>query len=438
MFTLKSKPNPLVTFGTHLAEGLSNRYVEDKELAQRNEEIKKGFESLGENPSRLDILQTIEGLRIPDEQKERLYRGFSDIERDKIGREKEQERQVLEEKRGRQKEDLEEKKAVRAKKLAQTYGISEEESEDLEPADIASLGRHRAKQAPGGLTGQPVPPEVLQKLQQVRSQNPDASAIEFQREADLAGIPRVWSKPEADLLSKRDDIKSQDPYFKSAQQAQAKANVTAYTDIHSRGESAKRNLHAIEGMRKKVHSTGFNLMNSLADITHQEWMRDPDSEQFKTLAKYPILHASDIVKGKVSDYEFRTLGELYASPYKSPEANQALLDYQEYTEKMNLLEATEADKILEENGGITPPDFLQQLRKKTDGPSKKLTEEWRRKKNKSISKIFKRKVVPKGTPVTEEIAETYIYRVQNLHPKMSPKEQLQIAEKMAREDGYEF
>lgn len=427
MFTLQAKPNPLATFGGHLAQGLADKYSENQEMAQRNAEIKKGFAALGENPSRMEILQTIEGLRIPDEQKKRLYEGFGDIEKDKLTREK-----------SKQEAEKSEKKQVRAKKLAQTYGISEEEAEGLEPSDIAALGRHRAKQEPGGPGAQPIPPQIVEKMKEVRAKNPESTGKQLLREMDDAGIPRRWSEPEAKLQSEQDAIKSQDPYFKAAQSQQAKANVAQSQDVLRQGDAAGKELLAIEGMRRNIKSTGFNLRNKLADLFGQPSWKDPNSEEFKSYTKQTLMKAADIVRGKVSNFEFQTIGDLYANADKSQAANEALLDWQYALAKTQQIRGKEASKILKENRGIPPPDFTQQVDDKSDGPTQKIIEEWRRKKDKYEAKVFKRKVVKPGTPIDESIATTYLIKAKQKLPGGNEEQVLDEAEKMAKEDGYEF
>lgn len=221
MDRLRRAPNPFNTFTEQLSNNLSNDYVEQNEMSKRNAEIQKGFEMLGENPSRLDILQTIEGLRIPDEQKKRLYTGFGDIEQDKLRREKAIEEKAKTNEKEQQEREKSEKNAVRAKKIAQAYGISEEEAEGLEPADLAALGRNRNKAAPGGLTGQAVPAEVGSKIKLVLDSHKGADADELAAAMDEAGIPPTYSNKYVENRRRQDEnkIKSEENSLKKVDES---------------------------------------------------------------------------------------------------------------------------------------------------------------------------------------------------------------------------
>lgn len=427
MFTLYRQPNALTTFAEHFGQNVAHGMQERNELAQRNAAIKEGFAKLGENPSRMEILQTIEGLQIPDAQKQRLYQGFGDIEKDRIAREK-----------SKAEEAKSEKEEVRKKKLASQYNISEEEAEGLKASDIPGLARTKNRPPPGGVSAQPIPPEVGAIIKKVMDANPEATADELALAFDQAGVPQIFSNKYTENRRHKEGIQAQDPYQQAAQQKQAHANVDIAEEIISKGEKAKQNLLGIEGMRRNIKSTGLNLRNQLADFFNQPALRDPQSEEFKTYSKQALLKASEIVKGKVSDFEFKTIGDLYANVDKSAEANAALLDWQEYVEKVDELEGKEANKILKENRGIPPPDFRQQLNERIDKPVEKLTKEWRKKKDHALAKMFKRKVVPKGTPADEQVANNYLFVARRKLPEANDEQILKLAENMAREDGYEF
>lgn len=196
MFVLPRKPGFGEAFGSSFSSKLVSDAQDRSELAKRNAEIKKGFAQLGENPSRFELMQTIESLRIPDEQKQRLYQGFGDAEKDKLTREK-----------TAQELAKSEKSAVRAKKLAQAYNISEEEAEGMEPGDIAALGRHRSKQEPGGESAKPIPPERVAQIEQVLEANKDASSDKLAVEMGKAGIPKSDSNQYVESRRREEDRK---------------------------------------------------------------------------------------------------------------------------------------------------------------------------------------------------------------------------------------
>lgn len=313
MFTLNRRANPLDLFAAHAGSNLVENRMQDQELAHRNAEIKKGFEKLGENPSRIDILQTIEGLRIPDEQKERLYKGFGDIEKDKLLREKAKEEAA----KG-------EKKDIRAQKLAQTYGITQQEAEGLEPTDIATLGRHRNKPPPGGLTGQPVPSEQGAKIKQVLEANRGANADDLASAFDEAGIPPTYSNKYVENRRREDEnkIKQEELGLKKVEAAD-KVNKD-FIDTTTQGYRAwefetKPRLQQMQALNQEG-KLAAPIAAKVLEALHIPLgaLENPDSEVYDKLSHdllkgLPETYGNRILKVEVDNF-LRTIPTLMNSP----------------------------------------------------------------------------------------------------------------------------
>jgi hypothetical protein len=96
-------------------------------------------------------------------------------------------------------------------KLLNGEEISDTELEGTRPE--LQIMAHKARQPkapPGGLSGQPVPPEISQKIPEILNSNKDRSAEELATSFDAAGIPRTYSN--SYIESRRRQEETQAPY----------------------------------------------------------------------------------------------------------------------------------------------------------------------------------------------------------------------------------
>lgn len=79
MFTLEQSPNPLDLLVSHAGSSLVQRGIENQQMKRKSEEIKNGLDRINEDSSPLEVLQAINSLRIPDEDKKRLNESYEKV-----------------------------------------------------------------------------------------------------------------------------------------------------------------------------------------------------------------------------------------------------------------------------------------------------------------------------------------------------------------------
>lgn len=183
----------------------------------------------------------------------------------------------------------------------------------------------KEKAPPGGLAGIPLTPEEAEKIERIRKENPDATAEEleaaFNKEQVVPG--RV-----SNILESRRNIEK--PVYEPTSQKLAAERTSKYIDrVEETGKAADEKLRGLqEGWQlHKQGATGFKLMNYLANYFNNPALADPASKGFNAAMKSEYTGMSDAVKGKVSDFEFKTLKQRIATAEDSPQAAEILLLY---------------------------------------------------------------------------------------------------------------
>lgn len=107
----------------------------------------------------------------------------------------------------RQQEETQKKESNLVRRLLKGEQIPDEEFEGTRPE--LQIMAHKAKNPKpiGGLGGQPVPPEVYNKIEQINKENPEASSSELKAKYDKAGIYPAASQPYVENKQKEEELK---------------------------------------------------------------------------------------------------------------------------------------------------------------------------------------------------------------------------------------
>lgn len=125
------------------------------------------------------------------------------------------------------------------------------------------------------------------------------------------------------------NLKKKEPplYEPTAQKLAAERTDRFITEVENRGRAAEEKLRGLEEgmMLHKQGATGFKLSNALADYFNNPALADPSSKAFNAAMKSQYSGIGDIVKGKVSNFEFMTFEKRIATAADSPQAAEALM-----------------------------------------------------------------------------------------------------------------
>jgi len=148
------------------------------------------------------------------------------------------------------------------------------------------------------------------------------------------------------------DYNSQPKFESESDKLDAKRVADYIVNTEERAKASDADIAALTIQKDllKQGATGMKFWNAVADVAQSygipgsEALRDPASKAFDSSVKQMISGFGDIVKGKVSNFEFTTLKSMLAQAADSPEAAGAMIEVQ----SMNRRIAVEENKIMQQ------------------------------------------------------------------------------------------
>lgn len=144
-------------------------------------------------------------------------------------------------------------------------------------------------------------------------------------EEEMEQLSESYDVPTARALN----LKKKEPpiYEPEAQKLAAQRTDKYITSVEAKGRAAEEKLRGLEEgmMLHKQGATGFKLTNKLSEYFKNPALADPASKAFNAAMKSQYSGIGDIVKGKVSNFEFQTFEKRIATAEDSPQAAEALM-----------------------------------------------------------------------------------------------------------------
>jgi len=144
-----------------------------------------------------------------------------------------------------------------------------------------------------------------------------------------------------------------------------------YNKIQNEAEHAESHLKSSAQARKAIASgnVGTKGIGGLKRAFFkgskwEEYFKNEDHALLEAAALEDFSGMKDMFGTRLSDADLKVVSGKVVSPYKSNEANLAIIDYREFQDRMKIAKAEVADQIIEENGGYKPYDFSKQIRQR--------------------------------------------------------------------------
>lgn len=299
------------------------------------------------------------------------------------------------------------------------------------------------KPAPGGISAQPVPPEISQKIPLILAANKEASADELATAFDEQQIPRAFSNSYIENRRRQDESKAK---------AQLKAGETSRKEqiefhketaklddkISNEANAAEKKIKAIQKQRElqpQITNLDRLVTATFGNTRFANLLKSKTAQEFDSYALPMVEGQKETFGVRLSDADLKLILQKIATADKNPEANNAIFDWMELDERLKIDRRNIADQIRKENKGLRPLDFESQVRKRMND---KYGDEIQEKASQVLSltdnaskkeSITGRKQVPAGTKLTNTIIDKYLELAGN-----DPN----LASQMAAEDGYSF
>ena len=268
-----------------------------------------------------------------------------------------QQRLQMEQQAEQEKTQKKESKLIR--RLLNGEQIDPEEFEGTRPE--LQIMAHKAvqpKAPPGGLSGQPVPPEINQAIETVLQNSKGMSADQLKMNMDRAGIPPTYSNGYVE--SRRQETK---PVFEpEAEKLEAKRVSELATSIEKDYLTAKNENIRLDRMEELSGKEGLStpLMIKALDTVGLPIgiLSNPDTEEYRKLETDFIRDARDVFPGgRITNYEIQSYLKTIPTLLNSKEGREAIIRNRKLFNEAKEIKYNEYKNILKENGGRKPPNL---------------------------------------------------------------------------------
>lgn len=267
----------------------------------------------------------------------------------------------------REQRQQQQKELAARKILAKELGVPEDVAEGL-PAEILIKAKQAMtpRAAPGGVTAQPIPPEIANKMALIKRQNPDVSASELKTLFDENGIPPIYSNTDVETRRREQELAQKTKETATGRDIQIhKLSNKVDEDISEKGKSADRQLEAVSTIRKSLQSgnvkpksianalRGFGVVgDKIADA-----FLNKDQAAFSASIPSLIEGMKDLFGVRLSDADLKIVQDKLPGLGKDPSANESILQVIEKYANLAKKRSEIAREVKKEHQGLRRIDF---------------------------------------------------------------------------------
>lgn len=303
-------------------------------------------------------------------------------------------------------------------KILSGEDVSKEEFESLSPKTQLEVLKIKNKPPAGGVSAQPVPPQVQQTISNVLKENQGSNADQLALAMDEAGVPRAFSNSYIESRRRADESDLKTFEKASDYQDQILSDYSSYrrdSDV----------LSQMEQLAEKGNLPNPLLVSALDSVGFPIGaLKNPDAEQFQKLSQELVKNISGTYGNRILKVEVDNFLKSIPTLLNSDEGKKRLIRQWQIINEGKKAKYEAYREVERENPKKLPQNFKFLIQDKADEKLDRLSEEFR-----SIGINSNRVKVPKGTPISSSLIEKYLDLA---------NEDIELAKKMAREDGYEF
>lgn len=330
----------------------------------------------------------------------------------------EKERQAVEDKnRELREEEKTRKESKSLSKILAGQQLDPEEFESLSPKTQIEVLKVMNKPPAGGVSAQPVPPNVQQAIGKVLADSAGSSADELAINMDKAGVPRAFSNAyiESRRRSDESDLKTFD------------AGSDFETEMLQSYNSYRRDLNTL-GQMEQLANKGTLTTPVMASLVEGLGLpigvlSNPDTEQFDKLSQELVKNIQGTYGNRILKVEVDNFMKSIPTLLNSEEGKKRLIEQWKILNEGKKAYYDAYRDIIRENPKRLPKDYKLQVYDRADAKLDELSQRFL-----EIGSP-KRTKVPVGTKISVDVVDKYLNMA-----KGDPD----LAEKMAREDGYEL
>ncbi len=190
--------------------------------------------------------------------------------------------------------------------------------------------KNEGKSPLGGISGQSVPPQVSNAIQNVLSKSQDLSADQLTQAFDAEGVPRAYSNAYVENRRRDDDTRARKADEAEKIDMQSFKDQKDYTEKILNGYEAYKRDQAVLDQMSKISEKG-NLPTPLATSLLQKLglplglLENPDAEQFDKLSQELMKNIQGTYGSRILQTEVVNFMKSIPTLLNSPEGQERLI-----------------------------------------------------------------------------------------------------------------
>lgn len=288
-----------------------------------------------------------------------------------------QQRMLIEQQEQQERMEIKQEKL---KKEAEKAAIEKEQrlyqqQKDLQTQkDVAANLRAGMKPPPGGLAGQPIPPEQISKIENFIKQNPNSSSDELAIGLAKAGVNPTYSNPYVENKRRKEENNAK---LQTSENKIANANDIRFHEeskeyankIAQEAKTSKEKLNTINNIIKDVEeghikpkslSNVFRFFGNTGNRIADALLTGKEANLLSAVPEF-LEGRKDLFGVRLSDADLKILQDKLPDISKSPQANLKILNLMKKYAEKSIFRQEAAEKVLEEKGISTRSGKLRPL-----------------------------------------------------------------------------
>ena len=228
----------------------------------------------------------------------------------------------------------------------------------------AQVKASKPKAPPGGLGGQPVPPEVGSKIKEIIDANPLANSDQLAISFDEAGIPRGYSGTYIENRRKQDEQRAKTAESRSGEKHKETSDLRK--DIANKAIAAEQSIANKENQLDIINKGKLTdpsvaaVLDALPFKLGQRFLSD-DTAQYKATLVDDFKDMGNTFKGSVRVAEIDIWEAKLADTYLTDDQKRKIIKARMDSLNVDVIRAEEAAKLEEEKPDLGILQFTREL-----------------------------------------------------------------------------
>lgn len=362
--------------GSALGEGIGNQL--------NNYFINRSLNSVLKDKSLENAPQSVKMGRLEEAMRPYGQKGFDVFKN----------RMMVEQQASQEKQEQQnKKKADVLRKRLSGEKISDEEKEIFSPEEEMGIAKfeqaitlqklkNEGKASPGGLSGQSVPPQVSNAVQNVLSKSQDLNSDQLTQAFDQEGVPRTYSNAYIENRRRDDDMRAKKADEAEKLDYQSFKDNKEYSEKILNGKEAYERDKAVLDQMAQISKEG-DLPKPLSASLLQKLglplglLENPSAEQFEKLSQELMKNIMGTYGSRILQSEVVSFMKSIPTLLNSPEGQKRLIKQWQILNEGKKIYYDAYKEIRKENPKRLPPDLHEKVLEKAEPKLEEMSNQFR-------------------------------------------------------------